>query len=41
VTQGVGGEIEREAFATELVGQHVAAVAGVGADLEETRGGPG
>ena len=35
VAQGIGGEIEREAFAAELVGQHVAGVAGVGADLEE------
>ena len=37
VSQGVGGDIEREAFASELIGQHIAGVPGVGADLEERR----
>ena len=37
VAQGIGGDIEREAFASELVGQHVAGVPGVGADLEKRR----
>ena len=40
MAQGVGGEIEREAFAGELVGQHVAGVPGVGADLQERSHGP-
>ena len=35
MAQGIGGEIEGEALAAELVGQHVAGVAGVGADFEE------
>ena len=39
MAQGIGGEIEREAFAAELVGQHVAGVPGVGADLQERRHG--
>ena len=37
VAQRIGGDIEREALAAELVGQHVAGVSGVGADLEERR----
>ena len=35
VAQGVRGEIQSEAVGGELVGQHVAGVAGIGADLEE------
>ena len=37
MAQGIGGEIEREALARELVGQHVTGVPGVGADLQEGR----
>jgi hypothetical protein len=35
VAQGIGGDIKGETLAPELVGQHVAGVAGIGADLEE------
>ena len=37
MSQGVGGDIEREAFPSKLIGQHIAGVPGVGADLEERR----